>query len=928
MRLIILILFSFVLSKNDYFLTEGKYLDSTRTKFEGILEFKNPTFNAKDYNIEFQNKSSLTPIKKLKINLDLECNEVIHLKITDKEKERWEPSNYTISSEYKEKVKKCKSSIPLKSNGIYINENKSEPFSFKIIKNKETILSSEKGNFLYSEYFLTLGFYLTSNNIYGFGERYHNLSLGDGIFTTNPNDTGGIYEDDGTGGYNLMGHQPLGFHKTLNGKFLGILFNNINVQDLYINSTIIKNKTYFEHRTIGGIIEYYFVYGNTPDEVIIKLHEIIGRPIVPPFWSLGYHQCRWGYYNEFDFEYVTKQFKKYKIPVDTFWMDLDLMENNRIFSIDKNKFLNFDKILERLHKEHFHFVPLIDLGFPINYGDPYYNLGTRKNAFIMSNYTKNELIGIVWPGNACFPDFFIDEAIEVWDYAMNLYYQDVKYDGIWIDMNEPAQLIAYENNRAELLDYENTSNFYDPMFNEYEYIPYIPGFKGYFNEDTSIIEYCDRCDIRSHTISENAYSHLITENKFLTTYNMKPLIGLLQGKYTNEGLKKLKKRPFVISRETVIGSNKYIFHWLGDNHSNFKDMRQSLNGIFNFQIFGIPMTGDDICGFFYDSNDKLCSRWFSLGSLYPFSRNHKILEAIQQEPFAFYERNESENKTLNMAIYALRIRYSLLRFFYTEIFKISIGKSGSFFKPVFFNYPHDNTLYENIDLSLMLGKTFIFFPIFSENIDDLLGYFPNDDWNDIEGKIILNKKLEDNKGKYINLNADFLAHNLYIRGGEIFPRQETFVEPIKNTHDLRNRRLEIIVNPDSITHQAKGDLIFDNDDDIDPIKSKDYYYIRINFINNHLIFKIINEMKSKYNYRDDLLSYIKFYRLNYLKNYESLYLTILTYNEKFYIQLQNLGDSKFIANLTQYNISVFNVRYSKIECNNSENNKIFNDSLN
>ena len=332
--------------------------------------------------------------------------------------------------------------------------------------------------------------------------------------------------------------------------------------------------------------------------------------------------------------------------------------------------------------------------------------------------------------------------------------------------------------------------------------------------------------------------------------------------------------------------------------------------------------------FFFDANDELCSRWFSLGSLYPFSRNHKILEAIQQEPFAFYERNESENKTLNMAIYALRIRYSLLRFFYTEIFKISIGKSGSFFKPVFFNYPHDNTLYENIDLSLMLGKTFIFFPIFSENIDDLLGYFPNDDWNDIEGKIILNKKLEDNKGKYINLNADFLAHNLYIRGGEIFPRQETFVEPIKNTHDLRNRRLEIIVNPDSITHQAKGDLIFDNDDDIDPIKSKDYYYIRINFINNHLIFKIINEMKSKYNYRDDLLSYIKFYRLNYLKNYESLYLTILTYNEKFYIQLQNLGDSKFIANLTQYNISVFNVRYSKIEWNNSENNKIFNDSLN
>ena len=99
-------------------------------------------------------------------------------------------------------------------------------------------------------------------------------------------------------------------------------------------------------------------------------------------------------------------------------------------------------------------------------------------------------------------------------------------------------------------------------------------------------------------------------------------------------------------------------------------MKHSLNGIFNFQIFGIPMTGDDICGFFFDADDKLCSRWYSLGSLYPFSRNHKILEAIEQEPYAFYERDYNETYTLNMAKYALRIRYSLLRFFYSEMFKI------------------------------------------------------------------------------------------------------------------------------------------------------------------------------------------------------------------------------------------------------------------
>jgi len=124
-------------------------------------------------------------------------------------------------------------------------------------------------------------------------------------------------------------------------------------------------------------------------------------------------------------------------------------------------------------------------------------------------------------------------------------------------------------------------------------------------------------NLQNQTISLNAqYCSPIEKEHNFVEYNLHSLYGYKQSEATYNYLLKDKnaKRPFILSRSTFPGSGKFTAHWTGDNWASWEYMRYSISGIMDMNMFGIPMVGANICGFFKTADEKinldeLCGRW-------------------------------------------------------------------------------------------------------------------------------------------------------------------------------------------------------------------------------------------------------------------------------------------------------------------------------
>lgn len=77
-----------------------------------------------------------------------------------------------------------------------------------------------------------------------------------------------------------------------------------------------------------------------------------------------------------------------------------------------------------------------------------------------------------------------------------------------------------------------------------------------------------------------------------------------------------------MSENTYPGAGQHAGSWLSHYHRTWTDMKHSVAGVMNLNMFGISMAGSEVCGDLGKFDMELCARWTQNAVLFPHIRNY------------------------------------------------------------------------------------------------------------------------------------------------------------------------------------------------------------------------------------------------------------------------------------------------------------------
>lgn len=503
-----------------------------------------------------------------------------------------------------------------------------------------------------------------------------------------------------------------------NGKAYGLFFHNSHKSFFDFGAS---EPNICSFSATGGEMDYFFIYGPELLEVAHQYHDLTGKAELPPLWSLGFHQCRWSYYPESRIKELANTFREHQIPCDAIYLDIDYMDGYRCFTWNKDYFPDPEALIKRIREQGFHTVVMIDPGIRVDKDYEVYASGMKEDVFCRR--TSGKLMqGPVWPSNCVFPDYTNEKVRQWWGKLYKDLYNKDGVSGFWNDMNEPALFKVH------------LKTFPDEVLHD--------------------------CD-----------GHPSTHKKVHNIY------GLLMSRATTEGLKALQpeKRPFLLSRASFSGGQRYAALWTGDNFSTWEHLRLANIQCQRMSISGFSFNGTDIGGFAGEPDGELMVRWLQLGAFHPVYRVHSMgnkatgdaavdddsikeaeeLNRLDQEPWSFGEPYTSQARK------AIELRYQLLPYHYTAFWQ-HVQKGTPVLKSLSFFDQQDPIALQR-ELEFIYGEQVLVAPVLKAKQKSMTIYLPKGKWlSYYTGKIY------DGGKKYrIRVRAEQIP--LFIKAGSIIP---------------------------------------------------------------------------------------------------------------------------------------------------------------
>jgi len=531
------------------------------------------------------------------------------------------------------------------------------------------------------------------------------------------------------------------FYAIRDGRTHGIFFDNSYRSSFDMGKA---SGHLYSFGAAGGELNYYFFFGPTPGSVLKRFTELIGTMPLPPMWSLGYQQCRWSYYPESRVREIADNFRKRSIPADVLYLDIHYMDGYRIFTWDNERFPDPRKLIHDLGVQGFKVAVILDPGIKEDPDYHAYQSGLSGDHFL-KNPDGTVYIGNVWPGPCAFPDFSSAAARTWWGDQLKLL-SDIGIRGWWNDMNEPAVF----NEPAKTVPLE--------------------------------VLHHDEGRLTPHEKNHNLYGMRMTQ----ATY---------------EGVRKLlpDERPFVLTRASFAGGQRYSAAWTGDNIASWEHLQMSVPMCLNLSISGQPFVGPDIGGFFGNPSGELFARWLQLGVFMPLMRGHSVIDATNKEPWEYGKEFERINRQ------TIELRYRLLPHIYNQMW-IAAETGIPPLRPLIFQYPGDPEIaareasVQNAAMEFMFGEDILVAPVLWQGDKTRSLRLPDGVWYDYWSGI----RYEGNQNVTVPAPLDRIP--FFVKAGGVIPTQpvmqyfaEKAVDPLTFTIYPAERSIKTYYEDDGVS---------------------------------------------------------------------------------------------------------------------------------